>query len=486
MKEKSLKKNYILYLIKTVSSLLFPMITFVYTTHVLSVEGIGKVDFSRSVVSYFTLFASLGVTSYGIREGAKVKGDQEKLSRLVKELFTINICTSIFTYIIFFLSLIFIEKFQEYKFLLAVSGLGIGCSALGLEWLYSALEEYECMTVRTVICQIISLILLFLFVRDADDYNFYAAILVLSTAGGNIFNIVHARKYISLTFSDRMELKKHIKPIFVFFTNAAAGNIYVTLDTSMTGLLSSDYAVGLYAAANKMNRICLSVIVSLSVILLPRLSYYLSIGKMDKYKDLLKKCFECALALAIPAASGMFLLSGEILTVFSGTGYIPATLCSKIMSVIIILIPLSTIAANQILIPYGKEKYQLYATLAGTVTNITANFLLIPRYAQTGAAVGTVLAEFMVTACALYFSAKCINYRFVLKNIWHYILSSCLMLSCIWMLKFIMTAPAVRCIVIPAAGAAVYGLGLALLKDSLFLEVSSQMKNMILRLSKQM
>ena len=59
---------------------LFPLISFPYISRVLGVEGIGKFQYCTSVISYFTLFSSLGINTYAIREAAKVRGDREKFT----------------------------------------------------------------------------------------------------------------------------------------------------------------------------------------------------------------------------------------------------------------------------------------------------------------------------------------------------------------------------------------------------------------------
>ncbi len=166
MTGKSIRKNYILYLTRSFSSLFFPVLSFAYVSRVLSVERIGRVDFSRSIVSYFTLFATLGITSYGIREGAKVRDEKVKFSKFVKELLVINGTMTLITYVFFLISLILVPKFEEYHLLLLISGLSIGCTSPGIDWLYGALEEYGYITARTILFQIISLIFLFVFVRE--------------------------------------------------------------------------------------------------------------------------------------------------------------------------------------------------------------------------------------------------------------------------------------------------------------------------------
>ena len=90
LKVRSLKLNGILNITKTFMSLIFPLITFPYVSRILGPENLGRVSFAQSIVGYFSLFASLGITSYGIREAAAVRNNKILLSTFVREIFIIN------------------------------------------------------------------------------------------------------------------------------------------------------------------------------------------------------------------------------------------------------------------------------------------------------------------------------------------------------------------------------------------------------------
>lgn len=81
--EKPIKVNFFMNFILTMSSIVFPIITFPYVSRVLSPEGIGKVTFATSVISYFAMFAQLGIPTYGIRICAQVRDNKETLSQIV-------------------------------------------------------------------------------------------------------------------------------------------------------------------------------------------------------------------------------------------------------------------------------------------------------------------------------------------------------------------------------------------------------------------
>ena len=194
LKTKSVKFNFIMNMILTASSFIFPLITFPYVSRVLLVEGNGYVSFATSVLTYFTMFASLGIPSYGIRACAQVRDDREELSKLTQELLIINIATTVLVSIVFVITLFTVPQFKEQQTLLWINGATLVLNAIGVNWLYSALEQYTYITVRSLVFKILSIILMFVFVHQQQDYIIYGAITVFATGGSNILNFINMRR----------------------------------------------------------------------------------------------------------------------------------------------------------------------------------------------------------------------------------------------------------------------------------------------------
>ena len=89
-KQKSIKINLIMNTIKTLMSLIFPLITFPYASRILGATGIGRVNYASSIVSYFSMFAALGISTYAVREGARIRDDKEKFSKFSREMLNIG------------------------------------------------------------------------------------------------------------------------------------------------------------------------------------------------------------------------------------------------------------------------------------------------------------------------------------------------------------------------------------------------------------
>ena len=192
MEQKSLKLNMILNAVKGLLGILFPLITFPYISKVLGVENIGKYNFAYSIINYFVLIAGLGIATYAVREGAYIRGDLQKLQRFSDEIFSLNIVSTVFSYLLLIVVVYITPKMQEYKILLFILSLQIMFKSLGVEWIYSIYEDYTYITIRSVLFQIISLILMFSFVKTDGDINKYAIFTVISAVGSNILNYVHS------------------------------------------------------------------------------------------------------------------------------------------------------------------------------------------------------------------------------------------------------------------------------------------------------
>lgn len=415
-KVKSIKYNFIMNFILTASNFIFPLITFPYVSRILLASGNGKIAFVTSVINYFTMIASLGIPTYGIRACARVRDDKDKLSKLVQELLVIHGVMTLITLIFLVISIFSIDKFYAEKELMIINGFGLFLNVLGVNWLYSALEQYQYITIRSIFFKLISIIMMFAFVHSQSDYILYGAISVFAAAGSNVLNFINLKKFVSFKKYDNYNFKQHLKPIMVFFAQSVAASIYLNLDTVMLGFIKGDTEVGLYSAAVKMKSILTALVTSLGAVLLPRLSYYISNGLGDEFNRLIKKAFEFVLLLSVPITIYFIVMSKESILLLSGDGFLGAVLAMQIIIPCTIFIGLSNITGIQMLTPLGKEKIVVYSVIAGAVIDLLLNVVFIPLYGSAGAAFGTLVAEIAVLAVQIYYIKHNYSYKLIEKT----------------------------------------------------------------------
>ena len=394
--KKSLTLNFLMNAILTMSQFLFPLLTFPYISRILLPTGTGKVSFATSVVSYFALFAQLGIPTYGIRACAKVRDDKEALTRTVQELFLINLVMSIIAYVALFGAIVFVPRLQQEKELFLIVGLTILFNAIGMEWLYKALEQYTYITVRSILFKLIAILAMFLLVHEQSDYIIYGGISILAASASNVFNFIHLHHYVSLKPIGHYNFRQHYKAVFIFFAMSCATTIYTNLDTVMLGFLTSDAEVGYYNAAVKIKSILVSVVTSLGVVLLPRASYYVEHKLMDEFYRITHMALNFVILIAVPMTVYFILFAKEGIFFLSGAEYEASIVPMQIIMPTLLFIGLTNIMGIQTLIPLGKEKVVLYSEIAGAVVDLLLNAALIPSMASAGAAIGTVVAEGVV------------------------------------------------------------------------------------------
>lgn len=403
MKTHSIKFNFIMNTILTVSSLLFPLITFPYISRTLLVEGSGKVAFATSIITYFTMFASLGIPTYGIRACARVRDNKEELSKTVQELLIISGVTTAITYLVFIAALFLVPQFAEKKTLLLVMGTSIALTTIGVQWFYTALEQYSYITTCALIFKVIGIALMLMLVKEPEDYVLYGGIYVIGTFGSYLLNFIRLRKFITFRKTGMYDLARHIKPTLIFFAMSAGTSIYLNLDVVMLEFMKGDVEVGYYNAGIKVKTVLVTAVTSLGTVLLPRLSYYIEKGDKEKFKDIVIKAFEFVLVLASSVTVFFTICAEESILFLAGKAFLPSVIPMWILMPTVLLIGLSNITGMQILTPLGEEKKVLYSILAGAVLDFGLNCVLIPTYGAAGASLATTLAEVLVLIVQIVF-----------------------------------------------------------------------------------
>lgn len=404
MKKKSLGVNAFLNALRSILNICFPLITFPYVSRILKVKGIGIYNFSNSIVSYFLLIAALGVSTYAIREGAKYRDDKEKISKFASEVFTINICSTIVAYILLFLCLILFSKLHDYIFCILIFSLQIFFTTIGTEWIYQIYEDYAYITLRSIVFQIISIILLFIFVRNSQDYLNYAAITVFSAVGSNVLNFICARQFCRIHLVFKFNWKIHLVPILIIFGANVANLIYVNSDITLLGLMKNDYVVGLYSVSSKVYQIVKTLIASILIVTVPRLAMLYGKHKLDEYKKVLSNLTNILLLIVLPASTGLFMLAKEVVLIISGKQFIRAESSLKILCFAYVFSILSWILNDCVLIPIKREKDVLKSMTTSAVLNVVLNIALIPYWNENAAALSTVLAELCMLIMNYYFA----------------------------------------------------------------------------------
>ena len=405
MQVKSIRQNAVLNVIKTLTSLTFPLITYSYAARILLPEGMGHFNFASSVVSYFSLLAGLGVATYAVREGAKIRDQEEKIREFSSSVFSINMYATLIAYLLLAVSLLCIPKLQVYRTTILILSLQIVLTTVSAYWICSIFEEYTVQTVLTIGAQALALILMFLFVHAPENLNVYALITVLAYSGSGLVLVFFARRYVRFRFMLRPDLA-HLKRILIIFSTAIAATIYISSDITILGWISGDRYTGLYGASANIYKIVKQLLNAIVAVVVPRFAYYLGTEQTDRLKDLGNSLMNYMITICLPAMVGLLFMSEPIIVAFVGEKFIDAADSLSLLSVALVFAVFANFFANCILLAYGKELIVMKATILSAVINFALNLIFIPYLHETGAAITTIIAEAVMCVIVWYQSRK--------------------------------------------------------------------------------
>lgn len=392
----SLKYNAIINVFSKVMAIIFPIITIPYITRTLAVENYGMVTLSQGIIGFVALLAGLGISTYATRTGAAIRNDQQKINNFACEIFTLNVWATVFSVVMLWICIYFFPDLQKLLPILSIMSVGVILTTLGCDWVNNIYEDFTSLTIRTLMVQVISLVLLFLLVHNRDDQLIYASIGVFAGGAAALANAFYIRKYvkISLVRCTWEIIRKHIAAVLIFFFTQVAATIYVSSDTVILGFIKGTEEVAYYSISTKVYLLINTLIYAVIYVLLPRLSNAIqNYDDLEKNNEQIDKIFNIMLLITAPIIALVFGLSDSIINFLGGDDYEKAVLSLKILSVASFFAVFAGLYSACVFLPIGKEKVSLYCTLSAAFVNVIANFLFIPLAGLNAAAATTVLAE---------------------------------------------------------------------------------------------
>lgn len=480
MKKNSVTKNYIYNLLYQILAIIIPLITTPYLSRVLGAENIGIYSFTISITTYFILFGSLGVAMYGQREIAYVQDDIKKRSKIFFEIFFMRCITLGISLLIFYITFCLNGEYNVYYKILILE---IIANIIDISWYFQGLEEFKKTVMRNIIIKLISVICIFVFVKESTDLNKYFIIYVLSTFLGNLSLWMYLPKFIKKTNLKELNLLKHIRPTIMLFIPQIATQIYTVLDKTMIGVIVSDKSeVGYYEQAQKIVKLLMTIATSLGTVMMPRIAATFAGGNHKKVREYMYKSFSFILLLAFPLMLGIISVSSSFVPIFYGKGYDKVVPLLCVISPIIVFIGLSNVIGTQYLLPTKRQNQYTLSVVIGAITNFILNLILIKYFASIGASIATVIAELAVTATQFILIRKEIKFIDVVKLSYKYVIASLVMFMCSMIVSHFISDNLISIIVQVCISISVYFIILLMLKDKLILEGSKIIKNNLRRL----
>lgn len=466
--KKSIIKNYIFNLTYQILSIILPLVTTPYLSRVLGAETIGIYGYTISIVTYFILFGSLGVSMYGQREIAYVQDNKKNRSKVFLEIFLLKCITLPISMLVFYITFCIKGEYQiYYKILL----LYIIANIIDISWFFQGIEEFGKTVVRNIVVKIFSLLLIFICIKNENDLWKYLLIFSGSEILGNITMWMYLPKYIIKVNVKELKIWKHMIPTISLFIPQIATQIYTVLDKTMVGAITKDMnEVGFYEQAQKIVKTALTIVTAFGTVMAPRIANCFANDKKDEIVSNIKKSFTFVGIVSMPIVFGIIGISKNFVPWFYGEGFEKVTTLIIVTSPIIIAIGLSNITGLQLLVPIGRQKEYTISVTIGAISNLILNIFFIKTMQSVGAAIASVISEIVVFAIQYYYIKDIIKLEKIIKIFLKYCLCGIVMLVVLLIMERNMKISIINTIIQIIIGAVVYFVMLFVIKDKFLIE----------------
>lgn len=204
---------------------------------------------------------------------------------------------------------------------------------------------------------------------------------------------------------------KHLKFNLILFIPTLAVSLYKIMDKIMLGYMINETEVGYYENAEKIINMPMSIITSLGTVMLPRISYFIANGKQGKEKQYIDKTILFTIWLSAAISFGILGIADIFVPLFLGKAFHSSILLTDILAPTMIFIAFGSAISNQILIPHKKDSDYIIVVIFGALTNLILNLVLISKYLSSGAAVATLITEFVVFISYIFLTKKIIQWQ---------------------------------------------------------------------------
>lgn len=363
----------------------------------LGPEQYGLMNYVISYVALFTIIATFGLSNIEIRELSKHPDEKEKI---LGTCFFIRLFFATVSYllIVIVLYLTKVESFTATMILLYALVLFTSCFEVIRNYFSSIIRnEYivKSEIARTIIGAIIKIILLWF--KSPLEYFIIATAFdtVLVASGYCISYKSQVGSLLKWRF-ERSYVRFYITQAFPLVLSGAAVVIYQRIDQVMIGDMLNKTEVGYFATAGKFLDLVLFLPTVISQTVVPILVKCRE-SDLAEYEKKAKQFVSVIVWISVCLSLAVSLTSYWLIYFTYGMKYISAVPVLQILAWKTVGMGLSS-SGGQLIIIEKQQKWAVLRNLAGCVTCVGLNYLLIPQMGIVGSAWVTIITVF-VSGC---------------------------------------------------------------------------------------
>jgi len=404
-----------------------------FITRYLGINGFGYYATVLAFFSFFGAILDLGLYAVATREISRKNADEKKIMSNVFALRILSSAALIFIAPLLMWLLPYPEEIKKGILIIAVSYI-FSSSYMVFNGIFQKNLRMDKVALSELVGRIIQVAFVALAVRE--DWGFTA--IILSILINSIFTfvvvIMLSRKYTKFSLEIDFDYwKKFLKMSLPVGISSFVTFLYFKMDTIILSFLKGSEEVGIYNMAYKIIENITFFPGMIAGLILPLLSMYIFSDKRS-FARIANKTAKVFFILIIPLIVGVWFLAEDIINIIGGKDFLISANVLRILIFALAFIFFGNLF-NNILLAANLQKKLMYILTFCAIFNVGLNFILIPIFSYTGAAVVSVLTECIVVILTAYLSNKYTGYKFSTRGWGGIFLSGVVMFLFLYMAK---------------------------------------------------
>jgi polysaccharide transporter, PST family len=400
--KKNMIENIISLFILQGGNYILPLIIFPYLVGALGMEGYGVIVAAAAFINYFVVFTDYGFNLTATREIAMNRNNQSKINEIFSAVIFTKITMLIISFILLTLFIFTFENIQaEWDVYLATFLVVIG-SILFPIWYFQGIEQMKYITFINLSGRVLSVLFIFLFVKDHTDYFLAALIQSLGALIPGFISFLIILKKFNVKFVQvkLIDIVGQLKEGFSIFISGVSILSYTSYNTIIIGVISGSKEAGIFSVAMKL----ILAIVSLTQPVLQTFAPQLSV----KFKESIEigrsatfKLGKYLIGFNILVSLGIIIFIEPLINLVFGDLSKEVIFYTKILSVLPLVTVVAYLLINVLMLNEGLIKYSMYIYIVAGVLNVVSGPLVLKYSNVTGLVIQYLSIEILITMMAI-------------------------------------------------------------------------------------
>ncbi|MFH1541827.1 MAG: flippase [bacterium] len=388
----------------------------IYIARTLGASSFGLFQFAQAFLAYLLLLVDSGLSILGTKE---ISTKKENAGSIALNFLSVRVLVGIILVIISIILLLFLPLSIEIRYLFIATFLFVFYRALNADWVFQGLEQMKYISFAKIFYTFLSFIYILILVKGPGDLIKVPLILTICGIISSLFFCGVLFKWFIKAklqdFTPSLWTSYFIKAL-PLGASIMMMQIYTNLDTIMLGFMARSEDVGYYNAAYKIFFMMIGIFGIWQAAAIPVMNKRMSHDPVSA-RLFLEKYSHLTLIGFVPLILLVFLTAPQIISLAFGANYAPAGMALSILVWALLPTYLASNFGVMTLIPAGKYYEFLVAVTIGAGVNIVFNFILIPRFGFSGAAVATIIAETFVLLMLFYYSLRIMRIKLLANTL---------------------------------------------------------------------